>query len=296
MRRGAAVGMFDGVHLGHQSLVGELFTASLRRDLVPTAFTFDRHPLSVVSPGREPRLLTPFHTKIRLLRQAGATDVGVLHFDDGLRRLTSAEFLHMLRADYGVEMLLVGFNHRFGSDTDATFDHYAAIGAAEGIEVIRAAEFLLPGLDEKISSSAIRAALDRGDIAMANTMLGRPYSITGTVAHGRGIGHTIGFPTANVEPECPGLLIPAAGVYIARCVTNGNDHKAIVNIGRCPTVTDGTRQTIEAHLIDFKADLYDTEMQVQFLSRLRDERKFPSLQALQAQLLADRKAAIAYPG
>jgi len=295
MRRGAIVGMFDGVHLGHQSLAGELHAASLARGLVPTAFTFDRHPLSVVSPGNEPRLLTPLPAKISLLRQAGATDVSVLTFNDGLRRLTSAQFLHMLHVEYGVEMLIVGFNHRFGSDTGATFDHYAATGAGEGIEVIHSAEFVMPGLDERISSSNIRASLVRGDITIANTMLGRPYCITGTVAHGRGIGHTIGFPTANVEPESGSALIPAAGVYVARCTTGGRSYRAIVNIGRCPTVTDGTRLTIEAHLLDFHGDLYNLDMCVEFLARLRDERKFPSLDALAAQLQADRLAALNHP-
>ncbi len=295
MRRGAIVGMFDGVHMGHQSLAGELLSASLQRGLTPTAFTFDRHPLSVVAPGHEPRLLTPLPVKISLLRQAGATDVNVLTFDDRLRRLTSAQFLHMLHAEYSVEMLLVGFNHRFGSDTGATFDHYAATGADEGIEVIHSAEFIMPSLDERISSSNIRAALVRGDIATANTMLGRPYGIAGTVAHGRGIGHTIGFPTANVEPETAFLLIPAAGVYVARCTTGGRSYRAIVNIGRCPTVTDGTRLTIEAHLLDFQGDLYNQNMNVEFLARLRDERKFPSLDALAAQLQADRRAALSLP-
>ena len=288
--RAAAVGMFDGVHTGHQHMLRELRAGAEARGLLPAAFTFDIHPLQLVAPGRAPRLLTPLDDKVRLLRHYGAADVQVLAFTPSLRALTAREFFTLLRDSYGVRYVLAGYNHRCGSD-GASGDDYAAIGRELGLTIERAGEYTAPGVAEKISSSAIRRSLCEGRVELAAAMLGRPYEIAGTVGHGRGIGHTIGFPTANLQPGCPQQQVPAGGVYAARARVGEQWLPAMVNIGTCPTV--GGRDTrIEAHVIGIDANLYFQPLSLRFAARLRDERAFGNVDELCAQLRADRQAAL----
>lgn len=284
----AAIGMFDGVHRGHQALVKSLASAAGAEGLKPAVFTFDRHPKELVAPHETPLLLSTLEQRTRWLKEAGASLVVALKFDENLRKLTAREFLSKLKNDYGVQMLMMGYNHLFGSDRIKDFDEYARIGEKEGIKVIRYEEQRLPGCEESLSSSAIRSLLKRGDIERANEMLGRNYAISGHVEHGQGIGHTIGFPTANIRPADHRQLIPADGVYAADCL----QHRAVVNIGKRPTVASDGSNSIEAHIIGFEGDLYGQEIETEFLGRLREERKFPSIQDLKEQIQADCKAAL----
>lgn len=284
----AAIGMFDGVHRGHQALVKSLAATARSEGLTPAVFTFDRHPKELVAPKEAPLLLSTLEQRTRWLKDAGASLVVALKFDENLRRLTAQEFLRRLKNEYGVELLLMGFNHLFGSDRIRNFDEYVRIGEKEGVKVIRYDEKRLQGCEDSLSSSAIRNLLKRGDIEKANEMLGRNYAISGLVEHGQGIGHTIGFPTANLRPACPRQLMPAGGVYAAECL----QRRAVVNIGNRPTVASDGRNTIEAHIIGFEGDLYGKEVEMEFLGRLRDERKFPSLQDLKKQIETDCKNAL----
>lgn len=284
----AAVGMFDGVHLGHQALVDFVGCCARDSEREPVVFSFTRHPLQVVAPASAPPLLTAVDERLELLRLAGASQAIALDFDQALRRLTAKEFMLMLSRVYGVEQLVLGFNHRFGSDRLTDFADYQRIGSSLGIDVRLCTEMVTDPQGRPVSSSAIRQFLTDGDAASASAMLGRPYALQGIVVHGRGLGHTFGFPTANVQPSCPEQLVPAPGVYA--CLASVGALKsapAMVNIGTRPTV-DGHRLTIEANIIGADADLYGLEATLHFVSRLRSERRFPSVESLAAQLAIDR--------
>lgn len=272
----AAVGMFDGVHRGHQALAAQVRRAAAERGLTPAFFTFDRHPLMTVAPDRAPALLSTPEQRSRWL-EPGLTVP--LTFDEDMRRMTAEEFMRMLRDRYGTRLIAIGFNHRFGSDRLPDFEDYKRIADSLGIEAI-----LAPEEGEGISSSAIRRALAAGEIDKANEMLGRPFAMAGTVAHGQALGRTIGFPTANVTPARPDLLIPREGVYAGRLL----GHPALVNIGHRPTVGDDGHLSIEAHIVDFDGDIYGSPVELELTRRIRDERKFPSLDALRAQIALDK--------
>lgn len=291
IRRAATVGMFDGVHLGHRLVIDQLCAVAAERGLLPTVFTFDRHPLSTISPARAPKMLSTVGQKTRLIVECGAKDVVVLRFDDALRNLSAAEFMAMLHDSYGVELLLVGHDHRFGRDRAQEFDDYCRIGKECGILVVRADELVIPGCGHALCSSTIRNALSEGDIDLATRLLGHPFTIQGRVGHGRNIGHTIGFPTANLVPFMPDQQLPKPGVYAGSAVIQGGGcYKAMVNIGTNPTVAHDNALKIEAHLLGYEGDLYGSIMSLTFTGRLRDERRFPSLEALKAQLRADADA------
>lgn len=288
-RRIAAVGMYDGVHLGHKFLIEYLRLEAASRGLTPAVITFSRHPLSLLRPLESPGLLTPLDDRLRLLGQAGADDVIMLTFNDSLRRKTAREFLNMLRQSYGIETLVLGFNNRFGHDRPDAFDDYKALGAEIGIEVIAAPEYC--GAGAPVSSSVIRHHLLSGKPEKAAESLGQPYRLRGIVTHGQSLGRTIGFPTANVEPTDKDSLIPKAGAYAAFVTTpDGVRRPAMVNIGFRPTVSDPDapgRLSIEANIFDFIGYLYDEEVTVEFIRFLRDEKRFPSVEKLTEQLRAD---------
>lgn len=293
--RFATVGMFDGVHRGHLSLVRRLIDETRERSLTPTVFTFDRHPLSLITPDRAPALLTTVGEKAAKLRQAGVADVEVLSFDEALRALTAEGFLRMLRDRYGVKALLMGFNHRFGSDRISRIEDYEAIGLRLGVEIVRADELRDSSLPESVSSSAIRDALSRGDVAAAARMLGYHYSLRGKVVAGRQLGRTIGFPTANLEFADSGLMVPGAGVYaVDVTIPDGGCRRGMMNIGRRPTVDFSSRPavTAEVHVIDWSGNLYGKEISVEFLDRIRDEMRFPDIEALRRRITADRDCAL----
>lgn len=300
----AVVGMFDGVHAGHRHLLGQLGALAAETGLRPLVITFSNHPLEVIAPERAPRLLTSADEKRRLIATAlpGAR-VEVMPFDDALRLTSAAGFLDMLRDRYGVRALLLGFNNRFGHDAPRDFAAYARLGREAGVQIHLATECA------GASSSAVRALLAEGDAAGAAEMLGRPYTLTGHVEAGRRIGRTIGFPTANVRPDDERRLVPAPGVYACRATVGAADGSrgtaddpagavfpAMVNIGRRPTIGEGLDTTVEAHLIGLDADLYGREVTLEFVERLRAERRFDSLAALAAQLDADRAATLAALG
>ncbi len=291
--RAATVGMFDGVHLGHRQVIGQLCAVAAERGLLPAVFTFDRHPLITIDPARAPKMLSTVEQKTQLIVDCGVRDVVVLRFDESLRNLTAAEFMSMLHTRYGVELLLVGHDHRFGKDRTQSFDDYCRIGESCGIKVVRADELVIPGCGGPLCSSSIRKALAEGDIRLATRQLGHPFTIHGRVGHGRNIGHTIGFPTANLVPFLPDQQLPSPGVYAGSASTqDGVNHKAMINIGTNPTVSSDTTLKIEAHLLGFSGDLYGSIMGLTFDRRLRDERRFPSIEALMAQLKADAEQVV----
>ena len=282
----AAVGMFDGVHLGHRFVVEQLCREAAARGLAPMLITFRSHPLETLRPELAPAILTEVDFRRQLLREAGVERVEVLDFDR-VCRLTATEFLSVLHHDFGVEVLMMGFNNHIGSDRQSA----ASLGShCAGVDIILLPPY--PG-SKGLCSSATRRALAEGRVDDARTMLGRPYSLRGTVVHGKQLGRTLGFPTANINPASPSALVPGSGVYAADVHIHGDGtpRRAMLNVGQCPTV-GGCGTTIEAHIIDFDRDIYGREVTVDFLTRLRDEQQFAGLDELKAQLALDRLAAI----
>lgn len=279
----AAIGTFDGVHLGHAEVLSTLCKAAGERGLNPLAFTFDRHPLELIAPARAPKAITTIAKKEDLLRIAGVKPV-VVPFDEGLRETSAKEWMALLRNQYDVRLLVVGYDNTFGSDgVNLSIANYREIGKGLGIDVVEAP--LVAG----VSSSAVRKAIAAGDIEGANTMLGRHFLLPGTVVRGNQLGRTIGFPTANVLPE-PGIVIPGRGVYAAKVrLQDGKRIPAMVNVGIRPTIRRGNDPTVEAHLIGWEGDLYGKEISIIFFKRLRDEQQFNSIDSLRRQLELDKK-------
>lgn len=284
----ATIGTFDGIHNGHREVINTVLELARKHHLAPVAFVFVSHPLNVISPQKVPEQLMNFADKKNRLETMGLS-VFPINFTPDLRRLTSGEYMKILHDTYGVKVLVVGHDNHFGSNREASFEDYVHDGYKFGIEVVKASQ--LPG----ISSSIIRRLLQKGDVKQAAYSLGYLYTITGKIVHGQAIGNTIGFPTANLLPDNHQKLIPANGVYAAYVLlSDGSRHKAMVNIGVRPTVT-GTKsmhRLIEAHLIGYKGDLYNTTITLEFVERMRDERKMNSLEELKLNLTNDLEKAL----
>lgn len=279
----AAIGTFDGVHRGHREVLRLLTEEAKERGLQPIAITFRNHPLTLIDPSRVPAELTPLWKKKKLLEEVGVTPL-VMDFDEEMRVTSAGEWMHKLHNEYGVEALVVGYDNTFGSDgVNLSLDDYRKLGEEAGVEVISGKEI------SGVSSSAIRKAVKEGDMEKARDMLGRPYSITAKVVKGNSLGHTIGYPTANIDiPQ--GVAVPKPGVYaaIVKTLNDKKKHAAMVNVGSRPTVMRGDDIVIEAHLIDWEGNLYDKDITVRFIKRLRDEQKFNSIEALKRQLTKDK--------
>lgn len=294
MRRFAAIGMFDGVHLGHRYLWHHIKALARECGGSTLAVSFVDHPMQLIAPDRSPRMLTTAAQRQQLLHQAGADEVVMLDFNEQIRRMTAAEFVEMLHERYGVTDLVMGFNNSIGSDRVSGRQGCTTLSAATGMAIHIAGECDKRTADgHPLSSSSVRQALQQGDVAAAAAVLGRTYSLTGLVVHGHHVGTGIGYPTANLRPADSTLLVPKAGVYaVDVTLPDGSRRRGMLNIGRRPTIADGdSRTTIEVHIIDFTGNLYGRSVTVEFRKRLRDERQFDSLEALRTQLAADLQAA-----
>ncbi|MCM1483762.1 MAG: riboflavin biosynthesis protein RibF [Muribaculaceae bacterium] len=286
----AITGMFDGVHSGHRAMITEAAIQAAFHGLTPVAVTFAAHPMHTLCPEKCPPLIMPPQERYAELRRTMAKNTIILDFDRDMSRLTAREFMLMLRDRYHVRAIFMGYNHHFGSDRLSRVDDYRRIAAEIGMEIIQGHEHREDTL--KVSSSEIRKALTEGDVSRAASMLGRPFALTGTVVPGKQLGRTIGFPTANITPACAEQIIPAPGVYACTATILSQDSPqplpAMVNIGSRPTVdAPGAAVSVEAHILDLSRDLYGNTIRIEFISRLRDEIKFPSLTALRSQLEHD---------
>ncbi len=271
----ATIGFFDGVHKGHQFLFEHLQSLASERGLQPLIVTFAEHPRTVLDSDYIPRLLSSLEEREKQLSQYG--EVVVLSFAD-IQPLTAAEFMTRLRDEYHVTTLLMGYDHRFGSDRLKHPQDYRRVGEQCGIEVLTMNEYVEG--EWHVSSTEIRAALENGNIAVANELLGHPYTLRGQVVHGKAIGRTLGFPTANIAPMDPLKIIPKAGVYVALVnIPTMDNAPAFVNIDK--------QGLIEAHIPSFKGDLYDQILKIRFLRFLREEKHFDSLEELREQIKAD---------
>ena len=270
----ATIGMFDGVHRGHQFVLQHVADEARQRGLQSMAITFDKIG---------PQTLTPLDQKRLLLTKTGIDRIEVLTFNEALKQMTAREFMEQeLRDRLGVKVLLTGYDNRFGHNRTEGFDDYVRYGKELGIEVLQ-----LPQEGE-ISSSIIRQLVIEGDIHKANELLGNPYTILGSVEHGEHIGTKLGYPTANLVLIDKCQLIPAAGVYAVKIrLENSVEWKhGMMNIGMRPTF-DGQYQTLEVNVFRLKENLYGQQLQVAFIERLRGEKRFDSIEALKEQLRQD---------
>lgn len=273
------IGSFDGVHQGHKFVVSQVMEQAKKRGLTSLVVTFSNHPLKVLRPDFRPQLLTLEDEKVELLKETGVDGIALLEFTKELSQLSAREFMQkILKEQLNAKVLIIGYDNHFGHD-HKTFDDYVEYGKELGIEVIKNTE--LPS-DFKASSTAVRNALNQGDILAANKILGYPYYIKGKVVNGFHIGRKIGFPTANIEVPSD-KLIPMDGVYCVKAL----DHIGMMNIGYRPTLDNGPQRSLEVHLLDFDGNLYGDEIKIEFLKFLRGEKKFDSIEQLQQQLKLD---------
>lgn len=280
--RAAAIGTFDGVHKGHCCVLGLLKEHAQKKGLEPLAITFRNHPLEFISPDKAPLQLTHVSKKEKLIIENGVVPL-VLDFDEEVRSSSAARWMEKLHHELGVRVLVVGYDNTFGCDgVNMSLEDYRVLGREIGIDVVMAGEV------KGVSSSAIRHCIVSGEVTKAAEMLGRPYSISGNVVSGNRIGRSIGFPTANLEPP-KRMAIPANGVYAVTVEIPGDGkvYPAMVNIGTRPTLKKGEDKVIECHVINWDGDLYGKNITVNFIERIRDEKKFDSLEELKRQLSSD---------
>lgn len=284
-----ALGNFDGVHLGHQAVLRRAVEESDRRGMRLVAATFDPHPRAVLRPGSEPRLLTPVGLRKDLLIRYGADEVRVIRFDKELSRKSPEEFVDdVLAGDLGAEVVVVGENFRFGHKAAGGVEDLERLMRQRGGEA-RAVELRLEKGGDEINSTRIRNLISEGQAHEAGGLLGRPYVLRGEVVAGDYRGKTIGFPTANVLPDVA-VAVPARGVYAGFVDVGGKRRAAAINIGVAPTFAR-EESKVEAHLLDFDGDLYGEVIDVGFIEKIREERKFSGVDELKAQITRDTERA-----
>lgn len=284
----ATVGFFDGVHAGHRFLIEELKREAKKHGLLSMVVTFKLHPRKVLHDDYQPQLLCSPEEKLALIRSTGVDKVVELDFTLAMAQLSAYEFMHQVLSEHlKVALLLAGHDHRFGHNREDGFTEYVAYGRKTGIQVMLASRFATTEIS-RINSSEIRLALKNGEIAKANTILTVPYAITGYVVDGFKVGRKIGFPTANIQPVHPEKLIPGVGVYAVRVEWNKGFFKAMMNIGHRPTLENGSNISLEVHIIDFSEDIYQQEVRIQFIRKIREEKKFDNVDQIITQLKKDK--------
>jgi riboflavin kinase/FMN adenylyltransferase len=286
----ATIGVFDGVHAGHQLLIRMVREEARSRGLCPMVITFDRQPRQVLDPTFHPQVLTTLEEKEAIIASLGVETLVVLPFTKELAALTARDFMQqVLRQQLQVQTLITGYDNRFGRNRAEGFDDYVRYGRQMGIEVVRG-DVAKMGGDVAVSSTAIRRMLaEDGAVERMPDCLTRLYAISGTIVPGEHIGHELGFPTANLCPENTFKLIPASGVYAVWVSIDGSAERlpAMMNIGTRPTF-EGTDKTLEAHILSDVGDIYGHRLTVSFVARLREERRFESSELLVRQLQHDR--------
>ena len=287
----AAIGMFDGVHLGHLTLLDALKAEAQRRGMSSAVFTFRQHPRQVLHPEHEVKMLMSLTDKLQAISQQGIDYIVPLEFTHELARLSALEFMRRLRDDYGVRVLLMGYNHRFGHDRSSSFADYVRWGADLGIDVVKAPEYL--GQYAPVSSSIIRNLILAGKVDDAMRCMGRPYQLEGRVVHGLRNGTALGFPTANVGEIAADALIPHNGAYAVVVTLKGRRWQGMVNVGYRPTLGESNRLSIEVNIFDFEGEIYGEPITLEFIQFLRLEFKMVSVDELRRQLEHDRNKALA---
>ncbi len=282
----ATIGMFDGVHLGHATLVDFLNRQAAAHGKQSLVITFTRHPRQVLHPDPHFKLIMPLHDRLRHIEALGPDLLLPLDFTPELAGLDSAQFIELLRDRYGMSTLVAGYNHRFGHKRGETFEDYCRHGERLGVEVIKAPEYL--GQYAPVSSTIIRGLIAAGRVVDAMHCMGRPHVIAGKVVHGFHNGRGLGFPTANVGEMDPNVIVPHNGAYAVLAHVRGQRLQGMANIGKRPTLDNGDNISIEVNLFGFDEDIYGEDISLEFISFLRLEFKMCGLEELKHQLTLDR--------
>ncbi len=281
------VGTFDGVHLGHRHLIKELNKHAKDDNLLSGVITFDPPPQSILFPQRECLYIDRAKDRINLLETSGAAMVFVLPFSPAVARLSAEEFVELLSKHLKMRGLLAGPNFALGREREGNLNLLRALGEKLGFRVKASSPFFLDG--QLVSSSAIRQALSTGDVALARKLMGRHFSIQAQVISSNKRGRVIGFPTANLDTST-GQMLPGRGVYATFAYQDGEKFSSVTNIGFRPTFKENV-ETVETHLMDYKGKLYDKELRIEFVERIRNEQQFASMESLALQIEQDiRKA------
>ncbi len=288
------IGTFDGVHLGHQKIIKRLQIIAKEKGLQSVILTFFPHPRMVLQSAVEVKLLNTIEERQEVLSQLGLDHLVIKKFTKEFSRLSAEHFVReILVNELNAKYIIIGYDHRFGKNRRANIKDLIAFGKEYNFKV---EEISVQDVEDvAVSSTKIRKALNNGDIKTANAFLGYEYFLTGTVIKGKQIGKQIGFPTANIDIKEDYKLIPKNGVYVVKSCIEDTFFYGMMNIGTNPTV-DGTKQSIEVHFFDFDQDLYNQKLKIELLQRLRDERKFESLESLQFQLQMDQADALKFIG
>ncbi|MFM1932191.1 MAG: hypothetical protein RL226_1494 [Bacteroidota bacterium] len=285
-------GTFDGVHLGHREIINRLRDIADRVGGETVLMTFYPHPRLVLFPD-DPniQLLQTIEEKKASLKEAGIDHLILLPFTQEFAKLSALEYVRdVLVQTIGVHTVVVGYDHRFGKNREGDFSSLEEFSEMFGFHVEEIPARLIDDLS--ISSTKIRNALLAGAVDQANSYLGYNYLLSGCVIHGDGLGHKLGFPTANLRINDSHKLIPGPGVYAVHVKIKGSNYNGMMNIGVRPTVSSSDEKRLEVHLFDFSDDLYGAEMEVRFAGRIRNEMKFNSVDELKAQLLVDKQHAV----
>jgi riboflavin kinase/FMN adenylyltransferase len=286
------IGTFDGVHLGHQTILKRLAELATKFNGQSVVITFHPHPRLVLNPEDQSlELLNSLPERIMRLEKAGVDHLIVIPFNLEFAKLTSLEFISKVLVEaVGTKKLVIGYDHHFGRNREGTFDHLSKSGVNYGFDV---EEIPAKDIDEvAISSTRIRKALHNGVVETATQYLGYPYPFYGKVIKGQRLGHTIGFPTANLELSNDRKLIPGNGVYAVTVEIDEGFFQGMMNIGTRPTVSHENERHVEVHLFNWNGDLYNRELRVNMHARIRDEKRFPSVEALKERLAVDQQEAI----
>lgn len=284
----ATIGFFDGVHRGHRFLIEHVKAVALREQCRSAVVTFALPPQQVLNPSFSPQLISTYEEKLNLLEQSGIDECMVLDFTKELAGYSARQFMQdILKEQYGVTHLVIGYDHRFGHNRSEGFEDYIRYGKEIGVKVEN-----IPAFEEQdriVSSSAIRQLLLDGDISTANEALGYPYYLAGTVTSGHQVGRQIGFPTANIAVNSAEKIIPHEGVYAVRVEIEQHTYGGMLNIGHRPTIDNGDDMSIEVNIFHFDKDIYNCPIKVLFVDYIRPEQKFASIDQLEQQLLSDRQ-------
>lgn len=291
----AATGFFDGVHSGHRMVIDKAVRMAREGNGKSLVVTFWPHPRNVLQLDADKlRLLTSLEEKRQRCLALGVDEFVVLPFSREFSNLTASEFLsRYLIGRYGVTHLVLGYDHHLGSDDVRDVEQRDRIVRMCGIVPVPVSDSISAS-GRAVSSTMIRDILAKGDVVLGGSLLGYRYALDGVVVAGNRIGRTIGFPTANLSLYEPLKLIPAGGVYVVSVTVLGKTHLGICNIGTRPTLADGRGQIVETHILDFDEEIYGLDLRIEFISRLRDERKFDSLDDLKKQLKKDLSAALKF--
>ncbi len=282
------IGSFDGVHSGHRAIFDRMIKLARSMDGEPVVFTFSEHPRKLLTPHTPPKILTTAIEKIHAIEHSGINNIVMMPFTHEIASLTAEEFLYKIVFYHiGKAHIVIGYDHAFGKGRQGDFDFLKEMSSREGFIVERVEPVCVQS--RPVSSSWIRTEIEDGNISLANALLGRPYTLSGKVVKGQMRGRLLGFPTANIVPDDPDKIIPKDGVYAVNVYVQGTLHYGMLNIGTNPTF-ENTERTIEVHIFNFDGDVYGETIEVFFIERIRDEKRFSSVGELKQQLQYDKLA------